>query len=124
MWVWISTDNKYYAVPRKDIPTYECDICSIDGKQWWFSKRYVAKGFNDTDKRYLYPEFSHMIGGYSRLRQLKNGHHAFKISFGDYNTELKIIPWTGNTELKSYEAEFKKRVNIKKDILLINGEDK
>jgi hypothetical protein len=114
MWVWISTDGEYYAVPRKNKGTHDCDIHSVDGKHCWFSRRYEPTGFNDTDKRYLYPEFSHMTCGYSRLKPLRNGHHAFLIRFGDYDISIKIDPWTGNTCLKDYQAEFFKRVNIKK----------
>jgi hypothetical protein len=118
MWVWISTCGKYYAVPREDKGNQDCDVYSVDGKQSWLSKRYVPKGFDDTDPRFLYPEFPHMVSSYSRLHPLRGGSHAFSLGFGDYDTNVKIIPWTGNTELKSYKADFEKRVNIKKRNIL------
>lgn len=119
MWVWISEDNKYYAVVRKDHGTHDCDIYTVDGKQSWLSHRYKPKGFDDTDVRYLYPEFPHMTCGYSRLEPLRNGKHAFRISFGDFDTTIKIIPWSGNTCLRDYQANFRKQVNIKKGTIKI-----
>jgi hypothetical protein len=117
MWVWISTDGKYYAVPREGKGCSDADVYTIDGKSCWLSKRYEPTGFNDTDKRYLYPEFPHMVCGYHRLHPLRDGRHAFRLSFCDCDTTMKIDAWTGNTVLKNYETDFERRVNIKQKIL-------
>lgn len=118
MWVWISEDSKYYAVPPERGCDHESDVYTIDGKQCWLAHRYEPKGFDDTDKRFLYPEFAHMTCGYSQIGGPPGYRdYAFRLSFGDYDKNIKIIPWTGNTCLKSYQANFKRRVNIKRSLL-------
>jgi hypothetical protein len=112
--LWISDCGDYYAQDaRSTHGDWRYDVVTIDGSTRYFNQRYDPSGWEDTDPRYLYPEFPRMVNSWSNKgHYLRNGRFvlAFKLGFGEYNTNTKIKPLTGNTQLSSYTAEFHNRI--------------
>jgi len=117
MIVWVSECGQYYAVPyKRSDGSGDYDVYTVDGKQCWKGRRYIPKGFEDIDPRHLYPEFPHMISMW-HFEEIVRGKRTFTLHFCDTDPTVKIIPFTGNTVLRSYKATFKKKRAIPKTII-------
>jgi hypothetical protein len=118
LWVreslWVSDCGNYYARPYHGGFSTDYDILAKDGSKEWLTNRYIPTGFDDTDKRHIYPEFPHMTTSWhNEGKTLRSGRYieAFSMGFADLDTSVKIEPLTGNTITHHYEATFRKRIS-------------
>lgn len=111
--MYLSNCGQYIAISHGNHFGLNYDIIAVDGSCIWLSGRYEPTGFDDTDPRYIFPEFPHMVIGYHNYgweNRAGRWISDFKLSFADIDTTKRVVPGDGNAILKRYSARFKKQI--------------
>lgn len=109
----ISDCGKYIAIRYDQFCNF--DVLAVDGSCVWLTPRYRPKTHTDDDPRFVFPEFAHMVGGFSNNgRTTRSGRYIedFELSFSDHDQTIKTDPFTGNTVIQSYSARFRRPVKL------------
>lgn len=103
--MFLSNCGKYIAISRRNDVGVDYDVTTTDGSEIWLSKRYVPTGWDDTDPRYVYAEFPHMVTGFSNF-----GRENFELTLTDHDVTQKVDHFKGNTITGRLVIRFKKPI--------------
>lgn len=105
---WLSDCGKYVAHIWGSMGNLQIDVMSTTGEDCWLGGRYTPSGWHDRDKRYIYPEFAHMVTSWS-----SGGPQAFSVGFADLDQSIRIVPLKGNAVRKAYTARFSRPMTLR-----------
>jgi len=111
--IFLSNCGEYIAIRVYGLEAHCFDVIAINGSKMWLYPRYKPTGWDDEDHRYVYPEFPHMVGGFSNYgyeNKVGRWVNDFELSFSDHDVTIKIDRFKGNTVIKEYKARFKKPI--------------
>jgi hypothetical protein len=111
--MFISDCGQFLAIKPEGAGPGNYDVISVDGSRIWLGGRYRPTGRDDTDPRFLYPEFRFMVSCFSNHGYTNRaGRYVedFELWFGEYDTSKLIEPGRGNTRLNSQKARFRKSI--------------
>lgn len=120
--LWTSECGKYLAYRRPNSDGgIEYDVIEIKTNEVWFGRRHIPPSFDDDDPRYVYPEFSRMVGSWSNYEHTNRAGRyvrAFKLSFSECDRTVSVAgAWAAwrargmaSTPKRQGEAMFRRMV--------------